>query len=200
MDSTIDYYNKNAKTFFDETMEGDFDELYSKFLKYVPENGYILDYGCGSGRDSKAFIERGYRVKAIDGSQEICNLASEFINQKVECMRFDELNDKEEYDAIWACASIIHVKQEELPIILNKMYDALKDNGVMFISFKTETGFEVKEGRYFNYVTKEIMEKIISETLPTAKIIDCFETPPLTKRVNIGVIWCDFIIQKNSSK
>ena len=196
MDSTIEYYEKNANTFFNETFEGDFSELYSRFLKHVPENGYILDFGCGSGRDSKAFIEKGYRVKAVDGSQELCNLASQFINHKVECMRFDELDDIEEYDAIWACASIIHVDKNELPSILNKMVNALKKDGVMFISFKIGTGYEIKEGRYFNYIKKEDMEKMLSEIVPAVEIIDYFESGPLTKRVNIGVTWCNFVIKK----
>ena len=196
MDSTIEYYEKNANTFFNETFEGDFSELYSRFLKHVPENGYILDFGCGSGRDSKAFIEKGYRVKAVDGSQELCNLASQFINHKVECMRFDELDDIEEYDAIWACASIIHVDKNELPSILNKMVNALKKDGVMFISFKIGTGYEIKEGRYFNYIKKEDMEKMLSEIVPAVEIIDYFESGQLTKRVNIGVTWCDFVIKK----
>ena len=197
MDNTIEYYEKNAKSFFDETFEGDFSELYARFLKYIPENGYILDFGCGSGRDSKAFIEKGFRVKAIDGSKELCNLASKFINQKVECMRFEELDDIEEYDGIWACASIIHVNAEELPIVLNKMADALKKDGVMFISFKMGSGVEIKEGRYFNYIKKEDMEKIISEKVPSVKIIDYFESGPLTKRINTGVTWCDFVIKKD---
>ena len=196
MDSTIEYYEKNANTFFNESFEGDFSELYSRFLKHVPENGYILDFGCGSGRDSKAFIEKGYKVKAVDGSQELCNLASQFIKHKVECMRFDELDDIEEYDAIWACASIIHVDKNELPSILNKMVNALKKDGVMFISFKIGTGYEIKEGRYFNYIKKEDMEKMLSEIVPAVEIIDYFESGQLTKRVNIGVTWCDFVIKK----
>ena len=91
---TLDYYNKNASEYFEQTLNGNFTENYEKFLSRIPQNAYILDLGCGSGRDSKYFIENGYKVKAIDGSIEMCKLASEYIGQEVECMKFDELNEE----------------------------------------------------------------------------------------------------------
>lgn len=75
--NTLDYYNKNAKLYFEQTVEGNLKENYDKFLSKIPRESYILDFGCGSGRDSKYFIENGYKVKAIDGSIEMCKLASE---------------------------------------------------------------------------------------------------------------------------
>lgn len=123
-------------------------ENYDKFLSKIPRESYILDFGCGSGRDSKYFIENGYKVKAIDGSIEMCKLASEYINKDVECMKFDELNEENTYDAIWACSSILHVEKEELPNILNKMIRVLKLNGVIFTAFKKGEGYEIKEGKY----------------------------------------------------
>ena len=115
--NTLEYYNKNAKQYCEETLVGNFQENYDKFLKEIPINSYILDFGCGSGRDSKYFINHGYRVKAIDGSIEMCKLASAYINQEVECMTFQELSDINTYDGIWACSSILHIEKEELFLI-----------------------------------------------------------------------------------
>ena len=134
--NTLEYYNKNAKKYFEQTIVGNLQENYDKFLKEVPNNSYILDFGCGSGRDSKYFIDNGYKVKAIDGSVEMCKLASEYINQKVECMKFEELEDIDIYDGIWACSSILHVEKEKLPSILNKMINALKVDGIIYACFK----------------------------------------------------------------
>lgn len=58
--NTLDYYNKNAKQFCNKTLYGNLQEHYDKFLKHLPKGSYILDFGCGSGRDSKYFIEKGY--------------------------------------------------------------------------------------------------------------------------------------------
>lgn len=194
--NTLEYYNKNASIYCEQTLAGNMQENYDAFLKQLPQNAYILDFGCGSGRDSKYFIDNGYTVKAIDGSIEMCNLASKYINQKVNCMKFEELNDTNTYDGIWACSSILHIEKENLPNILIKMINALKVNGIIYTSFKIGIGYEIKEGKYYNYLTKDEMIKILSKTTPNVKLIDYFETLPSTKRNAKGTIWGNFIIKK----
>lgn len=193
---TLDYYNKNAKQYCEQTLIEDFKENYDKFLKEIPDNAYILDFGCGSGRDSKYFIDNGYKVKAIDGSIEMCKLASEYINQKVICMKFDELDDIDTYDGIWACSSILHIEKEKLPNIFSKMINALKDGGIIYTSFKIGTGYEIKEGKYYNFITKEEMQEVLSKVNSNVRIIDYFETLPSTKRKEASTIWGIFIIKK----
>ena len=194
--NTLDYYNKNAKQYCEQTLVGDLQENYDKFLNEIPDSAYILDFGCGSGRDSKYFIDKGYKVTAIDGSIEMCKLASEYINQNVQCMKFDELDDIDTYYGIWACSSILHIEKEKLPSILNKMINALKDGGVIYTSFKIGTGYEIKEGKYYNYITKEEMQEVLSKANSNVKIIDYFETLPSTKRKAVNTIWGNFIIKK----
>lgn len=193
--NTLDYYNKNASEYFEQTLNGNFAENYEKFLSRIPQNAYILDFGCGSGRDSKYFIENGYKVKAIDGSIEMCKLASEYIGQEVECMKFDELNEENVYDGIWACSSILHVEKEQLGIILEKMIIALKEKGIIYTSFKKGVKDEIKEGKYYNYLTKEKLEEIIEKYKLNVKIIDYFETLPSTKRIQ-DIVWANYILQK----
>lgn len=193
--NTLDYYNKNASEYFEQTLNGNFAENYEKFLSRIPQNAYILDFGCGSGRDSKYFIENGYKVKAIDGSIEMCKLASEYIGQEVECMKFDELNEESIYDGIWACSSILHVGKEQLGSILEKMITALKEKGIIYTSFKKGVKDEIKEGKYYNYLTKEKLEEIIENYKLNVKIIDYFETLPSTKRIQ-DIVWANYILQK----
>lgn len=193
--NTLDYYNKNAQLYFNQTVEGNLQENYDKFLKEIPENSYILDFGCGSGRDSKYFIEKGYKVKAIDGSIEMCRLASKYINQDVECMKFNDLTEENTYDGIWACSSILHVEKEDLPNILNKMIKSLKNEGVIYTAFKKGNGYEIKDGKYYNFLTRDELEKIISNLDNNIKIINYFETLSSTKRPD-EIVWSNYIIKK----
>lgn len=196
--TTLDYYNKNANMYFKRTVDANMQENYDWFLKRIPYGGYILDFGCGSGRDSKYFIENGYKIKAIDGSTEMCKLASNYIGQSVDCMMFDELNDIEIYDGIWACSSILHVDKEELPIILEKMIIALKESGVIFTAFKKGNGYEIKDGKYYNHITREELEVILSNLKINGEIIDYFENGSVLK--NVDDIWCKYIIKKKGIK
>lgn len=197
--NVLEYYNKNAKTYFEQTINGNLQENYDRFLEKIPNKGYILDFGCGSGRDSKYFLEKGYQVKAIDGSIEMCKLASEYINQEVKCMKFDELEDENLYDGIWACASIIHVEKENLPNILQKMIKALKPNGSIYISIKKGSGYQIKEGTYYNHVTLEEVTHLLEKLDMNTKIIDYFDTLSSVNRPD-KPIWANFIIQKQTKK
>lgn len=194
--NTLKYYNENAQLYCEQTLVGNLQENYEKFLNRLPENAYILDFGCGSGRDSKYFMDNGYNVKAIDGSLEMCKLASKYIGKEVVCMRFDELDDINIYDGIWACSSILHIEKEKLSNVLIKMINALKVNGVIYTSFKIGEGYEIKEGKYYNYLTKTEMEQILSKISKNVKIIDYFETLPSTKRNAQNTIWGNFIVKK----
>lgn len=193
----LEYYNKNAKLYFEQTKVGNLEENYEKFLSRIEKGAYILDFGCGSGRDSKFFLEKGYKVKAIDGSIEMCKIAADYINQDVECMLFEDLKDKNTYDAIWACSSILHVEKEKLPNIIIKMINALKPNGIIYTSFKKGSGYEIKEGKYYNYTTKEEFEEMLNKLNINAKIVDYFETLPSTNRPGAeSTIWSNYIIRR----
>ena len=111
-------------------------------------------------------------------------------------MEFKKLNDINTYDAIWACSSILHIEKENLSDILTKMISSLKVNGIIYTSFKIGTGYEIKEGKYYNYLTKEEMEFILSTISKNVKMIDYFETLPSTKRNAKGTIWGNYIIKK----
>ena len=126
IDKTLKYYNENAQSFASGTVSVKFTEVQDKFLEKLNPDAYILDFGCGAGRDTKYFLSRGYQVDAVDGSEQLCRIASEYTGIKVRQMLFQELDEKEKYDGIWACASILHLPKKQLREVLENMYAALK--------------------------------------------------------------------------
>ena len=152
---TSQYYSEKSQEFFNSTVMVDMTPLYDHFLKYVPSGGTILDFGGGSGRDTKAFLEMGFEVEAIDGSEELCRLASDYTGINVKCMDFMEFNSIDRYDAIWACASLLHVPSTNLPALLSKMNKALRENGIIHISFKYGDFEGERNGRFFLDMTPE---------------------------------------------
>ena len=163
MDQTIVYYEQNADSFIDGTLGADMDDLRQGFLELLPEGSYILDFGCGSGRDTKAFLDSGYRVDAVDGSEELCRRASDYTGIPVKHMLFQELSDREQYDGIWACASILHLKRRELPDVLQRISDALKPGGILYTSFKYGNFEGMREGRYYSDFTEETLAALMEQ-------------------------------------
>lgn len=161
---TKDYYNKNAQEFFNQTVKADMSELYDIFLKNLPYNqGKILDLGCGSGRDSKYFLNSGFEVVAMDISEELGKRASEYIGQKVIIQDMRELNYQDEFIGIWACASLLHLDENEIVETLRKIFKSLKKDGVVYISLKYGDKNYEKDGRKFTCFTYEKFIKLGKE-------------------------------------
>ena len=99
-EETLEYYNQAPGAFVSDTLNIDMSDAHSRFLACVPRQGLILDFGCGSGRDTKAFLDLGYRVEATDGSAELCAVASAYCGIPVKQMLFSELSAREQYDGI----------------------------------------------------------------------------------------------------
>ena len=160
---TLEYYDKNAEEFSTGTLNVDFADIQNQFLTLMPKGGLILDFGCGSGRDTKYFLDKGYEVEAVDGSGKMCEYASNYTGITVKQMLFQELNEVEKYDGIWACASILHVPGISLPDILERMSKAAKGNGVIYVSFKYGNFEGERDGRYFTDLTEDAFAKLIRE-------------------------------------
>ena len=161
----MSYYDNNAQDFFDGTINVNMASLYDMFIPLLPKKGFILDAGCGSGRDSKAFIKSGFNVHAIDASYELAKLAEQQINQNVDVTTFQEFKTSNHYDAIWACASLLHVPMYELLQVFKNLSKSLKTDGVFYCSFKYGNDQVSRNGREFTNLNESLLEELIS-TLP----------------------------------
>lgn len=160
----MNYYNKHAKEYINNTKDVDMKEYYEIFESYLKPNFKILDVGFGSGRDSLYFKNKGYEVVSIDPIKEFCNNAKNIGLYNVIQMSVEDIEYNNEFDAIWACASLLHLKSNKLVDVFNKCYNALKDNGVMYISFKYGNFEGIIDDRYFTYLTEESFTNIINQT------------------------------------
>lgn len=163
MNKTLSYYNTNTSSFVESTQSVQITEAWSRFTANLPSSSIILDFGCGSGRDTKYFLEHGYQVEAIDGSEELCKVASAYTGITVKKQLFTELSEVQKYDAVWACSSILHASSDELVIIMKKIWTALKDDGLFYTSFKYGTFEGERNGRYFTDMTEESLSVLLTK-------------------------------------
>ena len=165
---TLDYYNKYAVEFSKDTFDVKFTETQDLFLSLLKPDSYILDFGCGSGRDTRYFLQQGYRVEGIDGSKSLCEIAQKNTGIPIRQMLFQDLREIDEYDGIWACSSILHLAKSELLTVMKRMVQALKENGIIYTSFKYGDFEGERNGRYFTDFT----EKSFTEFLEKLKIFN----------------------------
>ena len=160
--NTLGYYDGHADEFYKSTVTVAFTAMQERFLAKLEKGSYILDFGCGSGRDARYFLGKGYHVDAMDGSKELCKLASDFAGIEVKNMLFEELSEVGKYDGIWACASILHLPIAELTKVMGKMAAALKEHGIIYASFKYGTFAGERNGRFFTDMTEETFAEFLS--------------------------------------
>ncbi len=174
-DPTLQYYNDNASAFSEGTVDVAFSELQERFLAYLKPGARILDLGCGSGRDRKAFLARGFQVVAVDGSEELCRLASAHIGQEVICATFQDYEPDGSFDGIWACASLLHLKYDEIAPVMARMAAHLAPGGCFYASFKYGDFEGLRNGRYFTDMTEDRFARIL-EQLPGLTLAEQFVT------------------------
>ena len=170
--------------------------LHDRFLANIPEGGLLLDAGCGAGRDSKAFLARGYMVSAFDASAELAARASVFVGHSVEVLRFEEFSKPPIFDGIWACASLLHVPEADLPETIARLWAALKPTGFFYLSFKYGEGERTKDGRHFTDATEERLLEWVAE-LPDVESRDVWTTEDV--RADRQETWLNAIIRRQST-
>ncbi len=191
---TLLYYEKNKELFKNSTQNLSFAKIQDLFLSYLKPNSLILDFGCGAGRDIKYFLDKNFQVDAIDGSISMCKIASEYCNIVVKKVLFEDFNTKNKYDGIWACSSLLHIPYKELNSIFEKLYIALKANGILYVSFKLGTFEGYRNNRYFTDLTFDKLLSIDSVT----KYFTLIEQKE-TKDIRAGrgnEKWLNIILQK----
>lgn len=196
LDNTIKYYNLKSETFTNTTQTVDFEGTQKRFLNKLPPFSRLLDFGCGSGRDTKYFLTQGYTVDAIDGSEEMCKIAAEYTGIPVKQMLFQQLDEQEKYDGIWACASILHLPLQNLETVLHKMSRALKSSGIIYTSFKYGTYEGERNGRYFTDMTEDTFA-VLLKRIPTLTLEEQWIS--LDVRPGRGdEKWLNLILQKSN--
>ncbi|ENW94088.1 class I SAM-dependent methyltransferase [Acinetobacter dispersus] len=195
MKQTLDYYDINARKFFESTFKVDMENLYQPFLRYLSDHAFILDLGCGSGRDTLAFKKKGYQVTATDYSKELVDKASQLTGINVRFESFYELAELNQYDGIWACASLLHCERKCLPDVLGKILKALKVNGICYMSFKYGAGDRYKDGRQFTDMD-ELQAQSLLKKFDNILLLQQWIT--IDKRPDHNEDWLNIVFQKQN--
>ncbi len=193
MTSELNYYDIHASKFLESTFNVDMDDLYQSFLRYLADDASILDLGCGSGRDALAFKSKGYDVTATDSSKVLIEKAKERTGVHIRLESFYELSDLNRYDGIWACASLLHCERNRLDEILDKILNALKVNGICYMSFKYGAGDRYIDGRQFTDMD-ELQTQSLLRKFNNVLLLQQWIT--VDKRPDQNCDWLNIIIRK----
>jgi len=194
--STLDYYEAHAREYFDRTVRADLSALYDAFLKHVRPGGRILDAGCGSGRDLKAFRSRGFAAVGIDAAEALVALAQEFSGAPCFKIRLEDVDFNREFDAVWACASLLHLRKTEMLPVLQRLRRSLVEDGVLFASVQIGEGEHLSpDGRFFAYYDPDELLRIVEASGMTVEERWISEDTLVSRRT---IRWINVIARNNA--
>lgn len=191
---SIKFYEKNAQSYFDSTVDADLSKIYSRFTNLLPADARILDAGCGSGRDIKYFLSKGYQVDAFDGSKEMAKLATEYTGIRVINSTFDSFRSKEKYNGIWACASLVHIPRKEIIGTLLKLCSHLDESGIFYFSMKYRNEDNEEDSRRFTELDDDFYKFEIKSSKEFS-LVDSFLTSDV--RIHQSNMWMNFLLRKS---
>ncbi len=179
--NSVEYYNKHTDAFYNRTIHADMNPYYQKFLSLLLPGASILDAGCGVGRDAKYFNEQGYAVTAFDASEAMVRLATKELGYPALLLTFKEMTFEQEFDAVWACRSLLHVPYEEMRTAMENIHQALMPGGIFYASYKYGSGkMAAGERTFFNMDEQSIMPYIDG----LFEVVEVWKTPDTTSRVS----------------
>lgn len=191
--STLSWYKENASQYTSVTYSSLVHDALGEFLSRIKKGGTILDYGCGSGRDSDYFLKRGYSVVSLDGSKEMKAEAERLFGIKVRLASFLSLDEVEKYDGIWAQASILHLFEGDLKTALLLINKAMKKGGVLYCSFRKGDKDGYEEGRWYTNMTESRFSSFLPEGLHVEKTWEGKDVRP-----GIDKTWLSIICRKEN--
>lgn len=189
-----EYYNSNAKDLYEKTINIDLHDIYSAFEAHLKMGCKILDVGFGSGRDSLYFNDQRYNVVSIDFAKEVVSRGKTLLNNEVLLVDVRDIKYQNEFDAIWASAVLLHYKEDEILSVLSRCVDALKEGGVMYVSFKYGTDEVVRRGRFFNNFDEEKFMNLIKAE-PRFTVTQIWKTED-ARANREGRYWLNAILKK----
>ena len=162
---TLQVYEAQSSGYLENVIK----EHPSKTLKYfesnLPEQSYVLDYGCGPGLSAEYLANLGHNITAFDASKNMIKLVPK--HKKIRCYQatFDTFSDNKIFDGIWASFSLLHAERRDFPRLLSSIRRAIKPNGLFSIGLKLGAGEKRDElGRRYTYVSQNELDQLLKNS------------------------------------
>lgn len=196
--ATLKYYEGTCREYDRFSSSIEMSEQWKSFESMLPPGGTVLDLGCGTGRDIKHFLEAGFIVEGVEPALAMANCARSKTGARIFDLAAEQIAFVEEYDGIWACASLMHMRKSAFFYTLPKIIKSLKPGGSFYFSLKQGVG-EARndDGRLFSFYEMDEIIYLFS-LISNAQIVKQWVSKDVAGRRETQ--WLNIIVKKQNLK
>lgn len=196
--NTFRFYETHADSLIKKSRLPNGSEWTEPFVSLLFPHAHILDAGCGAGYASQYFIQQGFTITAFDGSEALVRFSSKLIQQPVHHLKYEDLTFENEFDGIWACASLLHVPQSHMQQVVHRLSIALKMGGIFYTNFVYGEAQTSRNGLLFNDYTEDKFQAVLADE-KSLQLLRMWKSPDLPPaRPNRK--WLHVLVQKTGSQ
>lgn len=196
--NTFRFYETHAESLIEKSRIPNASDWTRPFVSLLFPHAHILDAGCGAGYISQYFIQQGFTVTAFDASESLVCFSSELIKQPVYHLKYEDITFENEFDGIWACASLLHVPRSHMLQVIHKLAVALKADGILYANFVYGEEQISRGGILFNDYTEDKFQTVLANE-KKLKLIKMWKSPDLPP-ARPDREWLHVLAQKTESQ
>lgn len=164
---TIHTYQQSAALFASkfDAIRPRIEHITETFQQVRKKNPFVLEVGCGSGKDAQEILKRTPHYLGIDVSAGLVASAQKKSPQAAfQTADITTFPISHQVDIIFAFASLIHLDKQQLRSVFQKFFAALYPSGVVRFSMKHDQQYraftnqdEFGTRTYYYYSPQEIL-------------------------------------------
>jgi SAM-dependent methyltransferase len=150
-------------------------EVFGVFMELLPENGRVLDLGCGTGLPyAKILVEKGFETLGVDVSPNMISIAKENVPgaEFIE-VSMTEIDFEDEFDGVVSSFSMLLLDPPLFVDVARRAVRSLMPDGLLFLALNEPP----KEGvdPDVNVVVEIMGEKMYSRAYTVDEVLGAFE-------------------------
>jgi len=192
-----DYYQKNYKGYHEKTFSIDPTSFLAPLAQRLSPEAFVLDVGCGSGRDLLWMKKQGFDVIGFERSPGLAELARDNAGCEVIEGDFETYDFSSIFvDGVVLVGALVHVPHERFSEVFKNITASISRRGNVLITLKEGQGDRIDADNRTFYLWEDPKAREMFDALGF-KMCDFSSS---VSKTGSGDVWLSYVLDKTPVK